>query len=281
MIYLSARKLYPQRDHAFTLIELLVVISIISLLISILLPALGSARSSGRNVKCLSNQRQIGIGMAMYSNTFRDQLIPAGMTVLENGSYYSIHWATLLHMGDYMQVPLDSSGSSNNGAKESVGGGQYCPEGLTDRGTNYAPTSRYDAENRRYWSKWIPASNLRVDTWYSLNAGLISGADAQDKYETFPYTGMSDSQTDQSVLKLHTLGEILKPSNLVSLADGAFIHNKWSEERIGARHKNFTTTNILHIDGHASTYPTDTLAIKFDNLIDANKFPDPLWRLDQ
>jgi prepilin-type N-terminal cleavage/methylation domain-containing protein/prepilin-type processing-associated H-X9-DG protein len=267
--------------RAFTLIELLVVISIIALLISILLPSLQAARSAGRTVKCLSNQRQIGLGMAMYSNNFRDQLIPSGITVNEAGSYYNIHWATLLHMGEYLQVPLDTSGSASNGAKESVGGAQYCPEGLTDRGTNYSPTSRTDAENRRYWSKWLPATNLRVDTWYSINAGLLSGPQADDKFVSFPYGGMSDSQTDQSELRLHTLGEILKPSKLTSVADGSFIHNKWTEERIGTRHKNLTTTNILFVDGHASTYPTQMLAPAIDNLADADKYPDPLWRLDQ
>lgn len=50
----------------FTLIELLVVISVIAVLASLLFPVFGRAKESARGTACLSNLRQVGLGLQMY-----------------------------------------------------------------------------------------------------------------------------------------------------------------------------------------------------------------------
>jgi len=66
-----------QRGHGFTLIELLVVIAIIAILAAILFPVFAQAREKARQASCLSNTKQMGLGIMMYVQDYDETYSPA------------------------------------------------------------------------------------------------------------------------------------------------------------------------------------------------------------
>jgi prepilin-type N-terminal cleavage/methylation domain-containing protein len=68
--FVRRRRAAPKRDGApsFTLIELLVVIAIIAILAAMLLPTLAGAKANSIRIKCVNNERQLGIALVMYAD---------------------------------------------------------------------------------------------------------------------------------------------------------------------------------------------------------------------
>jgi prepilin-type N-terminal cleavage/methylation domain-containing protein/prepilin-type processing-associated H-X9-DG protein len=64
---------FVARKRGFTLIELLVVIAIIAILAAILFPVFARARENARRSSCQSNLKQIGIGIAQYTQDYDEK----------------------------------------------------------------------------------------------------------------------------------------------------------------------------------------------------------------
>ena len=98
---------HPSR-RAFTLVELLVVIGIIALLISILLPALNRARESANAIKCSSNLRTIGQGIAIYlaenKQTYPQAYAYAGTPTPTDPTNGYVHWSSYIYRASRRQV---------------------------------------------------------------------------------------------------------------------------------------------------------------------------------
>ncbi|OQA85716.1 MAG: hypothetical protein BWY31_01746 [Lentisphaerae bacterium ADurb.Bin242] len=125
----------------FTLIELLIVVSIIAILAGMLLPALNSAREQAKSIRCLSQEKQIGLAFNMYVSDYkgyfpswRTYADGADCPVYIEGGYWHVGLARLGYARNkifvcnlknkekYSQLNADGTPSAFNGYGYNYGG---------------------------------------------------------------------------------------------------------------------------------------------------------------
>ena len=157
--------------QGFTLIELLVVISIIALLVGILLPVLGSARSAARELACLTQLRTFNQAMFVYEADNRS--LPGWAASITNNNNSSIGgpvWQQTLINGEYIgadatlalfQCPVVFSAAADY---LDLRGGNFTNDAFN---TNYLMNAIMGGFERRRTDPAVAAGNVEIFIPYS------------------------------------------------------------------------------------------------------------------
>lgn len=242
---------HPARHTAFTLIELLVVISIIALLISILLPALRSARGAAKSIQCLSNQRQLNVAAIAYAMEDSTGCLPPAYDQAQNTApWYGMFWWTKLDDGKY------ANGSRSFGSNVFI-----CPDGLDELVSQWVnrPVTQTDPNGRRYIIGQDLQANQQI-TNYAINAshsGSYAAYNGKIYASVFP-SSVANTNFGGIPVESRRYDQIRHPSELLLFFDGYFMEADRAA-RYNLRHQNDTASNVSFVDGHAITVDVSML----------------------
>jgi len=245
-----------QTRRGFTLIELLVVISIVSLLISILLPALSAARDRARAVQCLANQHQLAVGIGQYINE-QKEWVPVGA----GNSHNTALWP---HGPNWARVVAHTLGF-NRYYREQIhatdyGGGKHIEnQAGTDKNNGI-----FQCPSEQILNFW----GGKQSTSYRWNCGPAYGLGVADSYL---FHATVSRRAEYGRIRAN---QILRPSQTFVLGESmALLTPAWSAEYYNEQFKNISyagtwhrgTGNYLWADYSARSLAPDALkASDFD-----------------
>jgi prepilin-type N-terminal cleavage/methylation domain-containing protein/prepilin-type processing-associated H-X9-DG protein len=169
----------------FTLIELLVVIAIIAILAAILFPVFAQAREKARQITCLSNEKQIGLGILQYVQDFDETFPRQKFYDGKNASTWAT-WQTVIN--PYMKSHDVYRCPDNLFNKTFIAGGA----GTIDYPISYAPNSAMMSDWGAKFDTRLPVIDSPADTvlvvesrspWSALSANSIIWDSAQSEWK--------------------------------------------------------------------------------------------------
>jgi prepilin-type N-terminal cleavage/methylation domain-containing protein/prepilin-type processing-associated H-X9-DG protein len=115
---------YIPLKKGFTLIELLVVIAIIAILAAILFPVFAQAKEAAKKTTCLSNEKQLGLGVIMYQGDYDDTFpMDQYANYTSGGGWFQVRWQEAIN-------PYIKNGATfvgYDGYASGAGGIYHCP----------------------------------------------------------------------------------------------------------------------------------------------------------
>jgi prepilin-type N-terminal cleavage/methylation domain-containing protein/prepilin-type processing-associated H-X9-DG protein len=163
------------KQKAFTLIELLVVIAIIAILASILFPVFARARENARRASCMSNLKQIGLGVMMYVQDYDDTYPSADRYVSgSSGAQTFWFWDIEPYVKDFRTFVCPSSGQGFGPASASYDWDRYDHDYV--KGGNYGANllvMRYESSS--YYPNFKMASvSSAASTYLIMDSGYYA-----------------------------------------------------------------------------------------------------------
>ena len=261
------------RSSAFTLIELLVVVAIISLLISILLPSLVSARQQAKTAVCLSNLRQLSHGWHMYADDNDDITLPgryakepggksnpANWYQIGNGLKYRPRWVAT--MGKYVGLFAYDHPRTDDDRQDYDGEVYSCPtapEWIDERNYAYGYNLQFLGNARRTNGQFhnFPVNRSRIRNF----AGTVLGADSMGTAAGAPRsdrTEYDNDGTDMNSMGNH--GWALDPPRLTDRSDRGTGDPGSLRTGVDPRHRG--KANTVFCDGHGLSLTPNKLGYR-------------------